>query len=136
MASWRDPLPDADSRTFWGLLEEADRQALVEAGTLRGLRPGTTLSEEGRGPDQVHVLLSGRVEVFRDDPAGHRTVLAMRTAGDVIGELSAIDGLPMSATSVVLEPGCALALGADRFATLWRQRPTLARATTTAVVHR
>jgi CRP-like cAMP-binding protein len=136
MASWRDPLPDADSRTFWGLLAEADRQALVEAGTLRGLRPGTTLSEEGRGPDQVHVLLSGRVEVFRDDPAGHRTVLAMRTAGDVIGELSAIDGLPMSATSVVLEPGCALALGADRFATLWRQRPTLARATTTAVVHR
>jgi CRP/FNR family cyclic AMP-dependent transcriptional regulator len=76
------------------------------------------------------------VEVFRDDPTGHRTVLAIRSAGDLIGELSAIDGHLMSATSAALEDVSALVVPADRFSTLWRQRPTLARAVTTAVMHR
>lgn len=97
---------------------------------------GTQLSTEGSPPDQVWVLLSGRVEVFRDDVAGHRTVLAIRGAGDVIGELSAIDGLEMSATAVATHHGSALVLPADRFATLCRQRQTLARAVTTAVMRR
>jgi CRP-like cAMP-binding protein len=118
------------------LLEPADRQALLEAGSVRRIAPGARLSEEAHAPDQVHVLLSGLVEVFRDDPAGHRTVLAIRTAGDMIGDLSAIDGMAMSATSVVREPGSALVLAADRFSALWRQRQTLARAVTTAVMYR
>jgi CRP/FNR family cyclic AMP-dependent transcriptional regulator len=136
MTPWRDPLPDARPGTFWGLLDDADRQALATAGTVRAVPRGTQLSTEGNPPGQVWVLLAGRVEVFRDDPAGHRTVLAIRATGDVIGELSAIDGLLMSATSVVTQPGSALVLAADRFAALWRQRQTLARAVTTAVVRR
>jgi CRP/FNR family transcriptional regulator, cyclic AMP receptor protein len=136
MTPWRDPLPRAPERTFWSLLDEADRKALATAGAVRRVATGTRLAEEGSPPDQVHVLLSGRAEVFRLDPAGHRTVLAIRTAGDVLGELSAIDGLPMSATAVALEPGAALVVAATRFAALWRERRTLAQAVTTAVMYR
>jgi CRP/FNR family transcriptional regulator, cyclic AMP receptor protein len=136
MTQWRDPLPDASPSTFWGLLEAADRRAVIAAGAVRDVPRGTALSTEGHRPDQVWVLLSGRVEVSRDDPAGHRTVLAIRASGDVIGELSAIDGRPMSATSVATEDGSALVLSADRFAAVCRQRPTVGRVVTTAVMHR
>ena len=136
MAPWPDPLPGAEDRTFWGLLQQADRQRLAAESALRSLRGGEVLAQEGHEPNQVHVLLSGRVEVFRDHPAGHRTVLAIRTAGDLIGELSAIDRLPMSATCVALEPGSALMIAADRFAALWREHNTVAQAVTTAVMLR
>jgi CRP-like cAMP-binding protein len=129
-------VPNSSPGSFWSLLDEADRQALAAAGTVRPLPRGTTLSQEGHGPHQVWLLRSGRVEVFRDDPAGHRTVLAIRSAGDLIGELSAIDGHMMSATSVAIEDGSVLVLPADRFSALWRDRPTLARVVTTAVMHR
>jgi CRP/FNR family cyclic AMP-dependent transcriptional regulator len=136
MIQWRDPLPDAPPSTFWGLLDAADRRTVVAAGAVRNVPRGTKLSTEGHRPDQVWVLLSGRVEVFRDDPAGHRTVLAIRGMGEVIGEMSAIDGLPMSATSIATEDGTALVLSADRFAAVCRQRPTVGRVVTTAAVHR
>jgi CRP/FNR family transcriptional regulator, cyclic AMP receptor protein len=133
---WHDPLPNAPERTFWGLLDQADRYALTCAGALLHLPRGERLAVEGQPPARVHVLLSGRVEVFRDDTAGHRTVLAIRTAGELIGELSAIDGLPMSATCVMMEPGSALVVAADRFAALGRERHGLAEAVTTAVTYR
>jgi CRP/FNR family transcriptional regulator, cyclic AMP receptor protein len=136
MTPWRDPLPHASADAFWGLLQHDDRVALVGAGSERRLSRGDTLCREGSPPDQVWLLLSGRAEVFRDDPAGHRTVLAIRSAGDLVGELSAIDGRRMSATVVAMEPGRALALSAGRFAALWSIRPTLARAVTTAIMHR
>lgn len=136
MTRWSDPLPDPTPDTLWHLLDDADREALLGSGTVRAMPRGTQLSTEGSPPDQVWVLLSGRVEVFRDDVAGHRTVLAIRGAGDVIGELSAIDGLEMSATAVATQHGSALVLPADRFATLCRQRQTLAGAVTTAVMRR
>lgn len=136
MTRWPDPLPDAEPGTLWHRLDDADREALRQAGAIRAMPRGTQLSTEGSRPDQVWLLLSGRVEVSRDDSAGHRTVLAVRRAGDVIGELSALDGLAMSATAVATQPGSALVLPADRFAALCRQRPTLARAVTTNVMRR
>jgi CRP/FNR family cyclic AMP-dependent transcriptional regulator len=136
VTQWRDPLPDARPGTFWGALDAADRAAVAAAGTVRPVDRGTLLNREGARPDQVWVLLSGEVEVFRDDPSGHRTVLVIHSAGEVLGELSAIDGRPMSASSVVTRAGSALVLAADRFAELCRRRPALAWIVTVQVAHR
>lgn len=77
MTRWLDHLPGPAPDTLWHLLDHADREALLRSGTVRAMPRGTRLSTEGSPPDQVWVLLSGRVEVFRDDVAGHRTVLAL-----------------------------------------------------------
>ncbi|HSV64694.1 MAG TPA: Crp/Fnr family transcriptional regulator [Mycobacteriales bacterium] len=122
---WRDPLPQA-AATFWGSLAAADRLALYATGTVRSFARGWLLCREGHEPAGVFVIYSGGVEVYRDDPAGHRTVLARRGPGDLIGEISAVDGRTMSATVSVIEPTAALVVAPSRFADLCRSRPQIA----------
>lgn len=123
MTPWRDPLPDPAPGTFWAALAEPDRRHLTAAGAVRPLARGTVLSREGHRSAEVWVVLTGRVEVFRDDPAGHRTTLSVCRPGDVLGEMSALDGWPASASTAALEPAAALAVPAGRFAAACRERP-------------
>jgi len=136
MTRWRDPLPQAPAGSFWASLDTADRRALAEAGTLRRLSRGTVLIREGQLAEQVWMLLTGQVEVFRDTPTGRRTTLSIHRAGDVIAEVSAIDGGPSRATARALENGSALVLPAARFSAICQQRPSLGWLVTTALMHR
>ncbi|UJW34472.1 Crp/Fnr family transcriptional regulator [Saccharothrix sp. AJ9571] len=124
--SWRDPLPQADPDTFWGALEPADRQALTGAGALCSYPRPATLCREGEGADGVFVLYGGLVEVFRADPSGNRTVIARRGPGELVGDMAAVDGGPVSATVQVLRQVRALVVPAVRFAALCRERPKIA----------
>jgi len=121
---------------FWKSLGGDDRDAVRLAGRTRRFARDEVLCRQGQQPAEVFVLLSGQVEVFQDDRAGHRTVLARRGAGDVIGELSALDGHRMSATVTAVEPTAALAVPASRFTELCRTRPEIGWLVTTNVVTR
>lgn len=123
---WRDPLPDAAAATFWGSLDADDRCALDTAGVVRRFARGTVLCRQGHEPADVFLIYAGHVEVFCDDPAGGRTVLARRRPGDIIGELSAIDQCPMSATVRTVEPCRSLVIAASRFAALCQSRSRIA----------
>lgn len=120
---WRDPLPNAGAATFWGSLGAEDRRALDIAGGVRRFVRGAMLCRQGHEPAHVFLIYTGRVEVFLDDPAGHRTVLARRGPGDIIGELSAIDRRPVSATVSAVDPATSLVIAASRFAALCQTRP-------------
>ncbi|AXB48856.1 hypothetical protein A4R43_28000 [Amycolatopsis albispora] len=124
--TWRDPLPQADPATFWGALEQPDRQALAVAGALCSYPRPATLCREGEGADGVFVLYGGLVEVFRADSSGNRTVIARRGPGEIVGDMAAVDGGPVSATVQVLRQVRALVVPAVRFAALCRERPRIA----------
>lgn len=123
---WRDPLPQAAAATFWGSLDSEDRQALDVTGEVRRFVPGAVLCRQGNGPGQVFLVYTGRVEVFLDDQMGHRTVLTRRGPGDIIGELSAIDLGPTSATVSAIDSTTSLVVPAGRFAALCQSRPRIA----------
>lgn len=123
---WRDPLPNAAGVTFWGSLGAEDRRVLDTAGEVRRCVRGTVLCQQGHEPAHVLVIYIGRAEVFLDDPVGYRTVLARRGPGDIIGEMSAIDQGPMSATVSALDSTTLLAIAASRFAALCQTRPQIA----------
>ena len=123
---WCDPLPNAAATTFWGSLGAEDRSALDAAGEVKLFSRGAALCHQGYEPAHVFVVYSGRVEVFLDNPAGYRTVLARRGPGHIIGELSAIDRCPMSATVNAVEPVRSLTIAASRFAALCQIRPRIA----------
>jgi CRP-like cAMP-binding protein len=61
------------------------------------------------------VLRSGRVKVSVDTANGTEVVLAVRGPGALLGEFSAIDRQPRSATVTAIEPVSALALTLDEF---------------------
>jgi CRP/FNR family transcriptional regulator, cyclic AMP receptor protein len=89
---------------FFTLLPDADRLALSTLGRHARYRRDTTLFIEGDHSTHVVVVLSGQVRVSYVTPDGREIFLATKGAGELLGELSAIDGRPRSATVTTLGP--------------------------------
>ncbi len=99
-----DPEPDE----FMARLSQADRVALTERGRRRQYPTGASLFLEGESCSTVVVVVSGRVKAFSLTEHGEEILLAVRGPGALLGELSAVDGAPRSASVAALEPVVAL----------------------------
>lgn len=67
-------------------------------GTRRVCESGRVLLREGELSTHVYLLLDGIVKVTATTPEGGFALLAIRAAGDLVGELAGLDGQPRSAT--------------------------------------
>jgi CRP-like cAMP-binding protein len=76
--------------------------------------------------DRVALLVSGRVKVSAIAEDGEEYVLAFRGRGDLIGELSALDGEPRSATVTAIEAVEALVIDAGAFRDFLSENPAVA----------
>ncbi|MET8845755.1 Crp/Fnr family transcriptional regulator [Amycolatopsis sp. NPDC004625] len=110
---------------FWADLPPADREAVAHAATRRSYRRGETVCREGDHTHVVLVLLAGHVRIVHGAPDGREVVIGVRGAGEVVGELAAIDAQPRSATVEALEDLDVLEIPGDRFASLCRARSRL-----------
>ena len=110
--------------------------AAFRDGRRQRLRVGTTLFTEGDASSRVVLLLSGRVKISVFSGEGTETVLAFRGAGDVLGELAAIDGEDHMATVTVGEEGEALVVPAAKFLATLDAEPGLAVALLRSVIGR
>ncbi|HEX5618166.1 MAG TPA: Crp/Fnr family transcriptional regulator [Solirubrobacteraceae bacterium] len=79
-------------------------------------------------PSEVLLLQSGWAKVSATTLAGRPVLLALRGPGDLVGELSALDDEPRSASIEAIEPVRALAMTHDRFRALLAERPDTALA--------
>ncbi len=86
------------------MLTPEEVAALQAAGRPRKWERGATVMTEGDTADWVLVLTKGRVKVSSHTAGGTEVVLAVRGPGGLLGEMSAIDGSPRSATVTALEP--------------------------------
>ena len=93
---------------FGDILADDERTALEVVGSLRQWRRGEVILREGERFDWVVVLRVGRVKVASNTAGGNEVVLALRGPGALLGELSAIGRVPVSATVTALEPVTAL----------------------------
>ena len=103
------------SREFWDLLRPDEQAALEAAGRRQRHRRGAVIFREGTPSASVIIVRTGRVKVSSDTASGTEVVLAVRGPGALLGELSAIDGGPRSATVTALEPVTALAIPSAQF---------------------
>jgi CRP/FNR family transcriptional regulator, cyclic AMP receptor protein len=88
---------------------------LHATGVRRSYRSGSTLFHEGDSSDWVVLLTAGRVKVASATPDGRDVVLAVCSPGELLGELSAIDGQLRSATATALAPVEARVIPAEEF---------------------
>jgi CRP/FNR family transcriptional regulator, cyclic AMP receptor protein len=102
--------------------------ALRAQGAVRVYRRGEALMHAGQVPQDVFVLLAGRVKVSTSTAAGRELLLAFREPGDLVGELSALDEQPRSATVVALEPVEALVVAHAAFRAWLAAHPPAAHA--------
>jgi CRP-like cAMP-binding protein len=93
---------------FWDQLSPAEQADLEQAGRRRDFRRGAVIFREADRTDSVVVLRSGRVKCSVDTSSGTEVVLAVRGPGALLGEFSAIDREPRSATVTAIEPIVAL----------------------------
>lgn len=101
--------------SFLAELKDDEREDLMRRGRQRGFARGEVLFTEGELTTWVAVLLSGKVKACSYGDNGVEVLLAVRGPGALLGEVSAIDELPRSATVSALEPVQVLAVTAEEF---------------------
>ncbi|WP_354701466.1 CRP-like cAMP-activated global transcriptional regulator [Paraconexibacter sp. AEG42_29] len=109
--------------TFLDALSSADRETLRSRGTVRRFARGAAIAHAGQLGDRVLIILDGHVRIARVTEDGRDVLLAIRGPGDLVGEQSALDGLPRSATITALGPVESLALGNADFLTFVTATP-------------
>src|SRR3954469_20943678 len=114
----------ATGMTFWDMAGPAATEALRARGGRRVFQRGQALMHAGQVPTDVLVLRVGRVKVSAVTDSGKQFLLAFHGPGDLIGELSALDELPRSASVVALEPGEALVVTHEQFRALLAEHPS------------
>jgi CRP/FNR family transcriptional regulator, cyclic AMP receptor protein len=101
--------------TFLEALDDVARADLARRGRMRRFESGAALFLEGDVGASVVIVHTGHVKVFATSAEGHERVLAIRGPGEVLGDLSAVDGQPRSASGVALGPVDAHVVTADDF---------------------
>lgn len=121
---------------FVAELDPTAREALDGLGRRSRFDAGTMLFLEGDVGTRVVVIHSGYVKIVATSEDGHTMVLAVRGPGEVLGDLSAIDGKPRSASAIALEPVDAQVMTADDFRRLLVETPGAAFALLRVVISR
>ncbi|MEI6071284.1 MAG: ATP-grasp domain-containing protein [Verrucomicrobiae bacterium] len=99
-------------------------QELYRAGTERKLAPGQILWKADDPGDYLVLILQGELEVFL--PGDHGEILLETYGpGAVVGELSAIDGLPRSATVRAKTRGKVMKISGSIFRELIQRTPDI-----------
>lgn len=89
--------------TMFARLADADLIQLESSMTRRRYAPGQVIFHMGDEGGSLYLLARGRVKVAIPSPQGEEVILAILSAGEILGELSLIDGKPRSATVEALE---------------------------------
>jgi HEAT repeat protein len=104
-------LPPSDLRSIASITEE------------HSFSDGDAIAEEGDLGDAMHIIVSGEVSiVVGRSGAGTRT-LAVRSPGDVIGEMAVITSQPRMASLLARGPVRVLTIGQRQFTSILSERP-------------
>lgn len=110
------------------------RQHFLDLGSVRRFSRGDVIIAEETNTSEVYVLLSGFVRVVNHTASGEQAVLAIRTRGDLVGELAAMDGEPRSSTVVAACPTTAVMIDAPLFRTFTNEHRSVGEAVARSVV--
>jgi CRP/FNR family transcriptional regulator, cyclic AMP receptor protein len=116
--------------SFVQRLQDADRTALLDAGTPIRFEDDQILLVQGDAGDFLYVLTSGLVKVIVAAVSGAQTTLAIRSRGDLVGEFALLDDKPRTATARAAGPVTAVKIGGAAFLTIASRTPTAQAAVT------
>jgi CRP/FNR family transcriptional regulator, cyclic AMP receptor protein len=97
--------------------------ALRLAGRPKHYSPGETLFIEGDKPEFVVLLDKGVVKITTIAGNGYTSVLALRGAGELIGEFGCLDNQPRVASVTALNAVTAILIPSQRFLGLLKKHP-------------
>lgn len=80
----------------------------------RVFQKGEVLLHRGGRTERLGLVLSGTVQIIREDFWGNRSVVGLAETGDIFGESYALAGRPLEVSVQAVSPGRVLFLGAGK----------------------
>lgn len=112
------------STILFAELDDAQLDHIAAAGTMRSLRRGVVLFEEGAEPHEFYLVMSGRIAIVQESDGGRESLLALMGPGDLFGELGCLDGDTRSAQARALEQSEVLVMPYAELRLLYDSHPT------------
>ena len=120
---------------FLDELDPAERSDLEALGTVRRYLRGDVLFHQGDDAGAVLVILAGHVKAAMLSD-GREVILAFPGPGELLGELSAVDGQPRSGTVRAVDEVEALVIPGSAFRAVLEHRPRIAFVLLRSVIER
>lgn len=114
----------SETMLFAGLDDDALAK-VVEAGKDLEMRRGDVLFREGDDPDELFVVLSGRIAIANKSIDGRESMVALMEEGDLFGEMGLFDGRSRSAEARALETSVVTAVPYGPVRNLYQDDPAL-----------
>jgi CRP-like cAMP-binding protein len=99
-------------------------EALARTVTRVRKAAGAALVREGQTGDALYVILRGRVNLVRHNASGRDLILSSLSAGDIVGEFVALDGMVATSTAIAAIPTEIARIPADALQAHLRRDPT------------
>ena len=118
--------PDYLPTTLLGRLEPAARAELLAAGVRRAVPAGAHILREGARETHIVLLRHALTKVSAHMADGRQALLAIRVSGDLVGEISALNGTPRIASVVAATPAQISIIHRPEFRAFLRKHPDAA----------
>jgi CRP/FNR family transcriptional regulator, cyclic AMP receptor protein len=118
-------------------LDIIDLEKLAQSSEIIDFDTSQIILQEGSIPKGFYLIMQGRALVYtRNNQAGQKLVIAEVKKHDILGELSVIDSLDISATAQALEPTQCLYMTQDVFLKALNDNHVIARNLLTILISR
>ncbi|WP_250036083.1 Crp/Fnr family transcriptional regulator [Paractinoplanes maris] len=114
--------------TLLGRLDETSRQEFLQLGMLRTAAASSAILQEGMRESHVILLSDGLTKVTAAMMDGRHALLDVRVSGDLVGEISALNGTPRSATVTTCRASTLRVIHRNEFRAFLRTHPDAAMA--------
>lgn len=98
-------------------------ESLRQSASLCYLQKGDSVFSPVRKPDDVYILESGLVRIYRESADATEVTFGFIRSGEIFGECALFDDLPRESHAVAMEDSVALRLSRDTFAAVMRSVP-------------
>ncbi|MFI6244011.1 Crp/Fnr family transcriptional regulator [Micromonospora sp. NPDC050795] len=112
--------------TFLQRLAPPVRMTLLGLGVRRQVPAGQIVIHEGIRESHLVLLEEGLTKVTASLPDGRSALLSLRVGGDLVGEMSALNNAPRSATVTTCGPARYSVIQPDRFKQFLKEHPDAA----------
>ena len=110
---------------FFTEFEREDIDRLSAYMRVYNAQSGQAIIREGDDGDFMLLIVSGAVDIFKNNAQGERQLMTQVGPGMTLGEMSMIDGEPRFATCIATDSTVFAVLTRDVMATIILERPSL-----------
>jgi CRP-like cAMP-binding protein len=121
---------------FLADFSEEERALLYPYFHLVTLNPGDRLFQQGEMGNGLHVLISGEIQVVREQSGKEHILATLSRRGDLLGEMALLGGEQRPGTATALQPTVMVEMKRMDFERALQQRPSLAIAVARALTRR